>query len=422
MNNSITPIQNQDREVFMDVLRGFAILGIFIANLNSFSFYSANSTDTGPFLIPALDEKMSFLHHMFIEGKFYTIFSFLFGWGIALQIKRGANKGIDVIPTVKRRLIFMLALGFIHLMLWPGDIVFFYAVLGFLLLLFRNYSDKALVWTGLGMVLLPIVLYGAKMQWSWLNAPAGMFYAMGQQIDDVLLGISSEADYRKFAETSGWWEVLKSNVSGFFYRFGYLFFVSRIFKVLGIFLIGYVVGRSDFYKNIDRNKKIIYWVIAIGLGVGLPANYFLAYYMSTFMDDYWALKTNGFYQTLAYALGVAPLGFAYIGLAMLCFQTGLGSKIMTILAPVGKMAFSNYVMHTMIGNFVFLNAGLGWMGKVGPVYYTLFGIFVFIVQIILSTFWLKYFNFGPIEWLWRSATYGKWQTFKKGTHSSVAPE
>ena len=417
-----TPIQNQDREVFMDVLRGFAILGIFIANLNTFSFYSANATETGPFLVPAFDEKMSFLHHMFIEGKFYTIFSFLFGWGIALQIKRGANKGIDVIPTVKRRLIFMSVLGFIHLMLWPGDIVFFYAILGFILLLFINYSDRVLVWTGLGMVLLPIVLYGAKMHWPWLNAPAGMFYATGQQIDNVLLGINSEADYKKFAETAGWWEVLKSNVSGVFYRFGYLFFVSRIFKVLGIFLIGYVIGRSDFYKNFVRNKKIIYWVITIGLVVGLPANYFLAYYMSTFMDDYWTLKTNGFYQTLAYAFGVAPLGFAYIGLAMLCFQTGLGSKIMTILAPVGKMAFSNYVMHTMIGNFVFLNAGLGWMGKVGPVYYTLFGISVFILQIILSTFWLKYFNFGPIEWLWRSATYGKWQTFKKGTSSMVTPD
>jgi len=87
--------------------------------------------------------------------------------------------------------------------------------------------------------------------------------------------------------------------------------------------------------------------------------------------------------------------------------------MMTVLAPVGKMAFSNYIMHSLIGNFVFLNAGLGYMGQVGPLYCTIFGILVFIGQIIFSTIWLKYFNFGPVEWIWRSATYKKWQIFRK---------
>lgn len=414
MNNTTKPIQSQDREIFMDVLRGFAILGIFIANLNNFTFYSSDDNLTGPYLVPEFDKQMSFLHKMFIEGKFYTIFSFLFGWGIALQIKRGRAKGIDVIPTVKRRLSFMLLLGFIHLMIWPGDIVFFYAILGFVLLLFRDYSDRTLLWMGLSMVMMPILLYAAKMQWQWLNAPAALLYGTGQQLDNLMLGIATEADYKKFEETAGWWEILKSNVAGIFYRYGYLFFVSRIFKVLGVFLIGYVIGRSDFYKNIIQNKKIIYWVMASGLLIGLPANYCLAYYMSNYMSDYWALKANGFYQTLAYAFGVAPLGFAYIGIFMLSFQTATGSQIMALMAPVGKMAFSNYVMHSLIGNFIFLNAGLGFMGQVGPVYSTLFGICVFIGQIIFSTIWLKHFNFGPIEWLWRSATYKKWQPMRRG--------
>jgi len=411
---TIKPINTGDREIFMDVLRGFAILGIFIANLNSFTFYSASDNLTGPYLVPEFDKQMSFLHKMFIEGKFYTIFSFLFGWGIALQIKRGRAKGIDVIPTVKRRLSFMLLLGFMHMMIWQGDIVFFYAVLAFVLLLFRKYSDRTLLWFGLGMVMMPIVLYAAKMQWSWVNAPAGLLYEAGQRMDNWIFGLSAEADYKSFFETAGWREVFLGNVSGFFYRFGYLFFVSRIFKVLGIFLIGYAVGRSDFYKNIVQNKKIIYWLIATGLLIGLPANYCLAYYMSNYMSDYWDLNSNGFYQTLAYAFGVAPLGFAYIGIFMLSFQTATGSQIMALMAPVGKMAFTNYVMHSLIGNFVFLNAGLGFMGQVGPVYSTLFGICVFIGQIIFSIIWLKYFNFGPIEWLWRSATYKKWQAMRRG--------
>lgn len=99
---NFAPVQNRDREVFMDVLRGFAILGIFIANLGTgFSWYREDLRLTGPFLLPGLDHKMSFLHHMFIEGKFYSIFSLLFGWGIALQFKRAELKGINAAPTVR---------------------------------------------------------------------------------------------------------------------------------------------------------------------------------------------------------------------------------------------------------------------------------------------------------------------------------
>src|SRR6185436_8623411 len=100
----LSPVEAKEREIFMDVLRGFAILGIFIANLGSgFSWYDESANLTGPFLIKDWDHKMTFLHHMFIEGKFYSIFSLLFGWGIALQIKRGLAKGIDAVPTVRRR-------------------------------------------------------------------------------------------------------------------------------------------------------------------------------------------------------------------------------------------------------------------------------------------------------------------------------
>ena len=98
---------------------------------------------------------------------------------------------------------------------------------------------------------------------------------------------------------------------------------------------------------------------------------------------------------------------------MLAFQNGLGKKILAVFAPVGKMAFTNYILQSLIGNFVFLYAGLGYMGQVGPLYYTLFGIAVFIGQIIICTIWLKYFNYGPLEWLWRSGTYKKWQTLKR---------
>ncbi|MBK7374708.1 MAG: DUF418 domain-containing protein [Ferruginibacter sp.] len=410
---ALTPVQTNEREIFMDVLRGFAILGIFIANLNGLSWYNPEGKITSPYLLPGWDHKMSFLHHMLIEGKFYSIFSLLFGWGIALQIKRGIANGIDPMPTVKRRLLFMLLLGFMHLLIWNGDIVFFYALLSFILLPLRKFSNKILLITGTILILSPILLYWLKMTWPVINRPAELLIQAGINAEGVLVNIKSEEEFMNMMHHGSWWDQLKGNIGGIFFRYQYLVFVSRVPKVLGMFLIGYVLGRSDFYKNIGQHKKTVYWIIGIGLALGLPANYFLADYMSNHMGEYWQLKTKGLYQTIAYALGVVPLSLAYVGLFMLSFQRTAGKKILSVLAPVGKMAFSNYILHSLIGNFVFLGAGLDYMGQVGPVYYSLFGIAVFIVQIILSKTWLKYFNYGPVEWVWRSATYKKWQPFRK---------
>lgn len=346
---TLAPVQTKEREIFMDVLRGFAILGIFIANLGTgFSWYNESAQATGPYLLPELDHKMSFLHHMFIEGKFYSIFSLLFGWGIALQFKRAEQKGINAVPTVRRRLFFMLLLGAVHLLIWPGDIVFFYAMLGFILLPLRKFSNKTLLITGVILVLSPVLLYGLKMSFPELNYPAQKLFDTGNwadvQLNPALKNIKSEEEYMVWIKDQTWWGVLKGNMAGFFYRYGYLFFVSRVPKVLGMFLIGYVVGRSDFYKNILQHKKLLYWVIGIGLVIGLPANFYLARYMTYFNQDYFGLKEKGLYQTIFYALGVVPLAMAYVGLFMLSFQTTAGKKILSILAPVGKMAFSNYIM------------------------------------------------------------------------------
>jgi uncharacterized protein len=247
---AITPVAANEREIFMDVLRGFAILGIFIANLGTgFSWYNEAAGFTGPMFVPFADHKMLFLHHMFIEGKFYSIFSLLFGWGIALQIKRGANRGVDAAPTIRRRLFFMLLLGAMHLLIWPGDIVFFYALLGFILLPLRKLSNKTLLISGVLLVLLPILLYRIKMLWPVFNSPAELMFQTGMMVDNKLNGTDSMEAFMNIIRHGNWWQIFKEDIAGFFFRFGDLFFVSRVPKVLGMFMIGYVVGRSDFYKN-----------------------------------------------------------------------------------------------------------------------------------------------------------------------------
>lgn len=409
----LLPVQAAEREKFMDCLRGFAILGILIANMDGFSWYGEEDGVTSPWLLPKADHTMSFMHHMLIEGKFYSIFSLLFGWGIALQVKRGIASGANYMPTIRRRLFFMLLLGFIHLMIWPGDIVFFYALLSFILLPLRKFSNKTLLILGGLLVLSPILLYWLKMTWPVLNYPSDQMLKWGIQVGGAVSNIHSEEEFFNMMHNGSWWDQIKLNVSGAFFRYNYLFFVSRIPKVLGMFLIGYVIGRSDFYRNLALNKKTVYWIIGLGLAIGLPANYIMADYMSNGQGEYWQLKTKGLYETIAYALGVAPLALAYVGMLMLAFQSVIGKKIFSVFAPVGKMAFSNYIMHSLVGSFIFLGPGLDYMGKVGPVYFTILALIIFTAQIIISGIWLRYFNYGPVEWLWRSATYGKWQQMRK---------
>lgn len=408
---TIKPTLLKDREVFMDVLRGIAILGIFIANLAFFSFYS--SKVEGHYTNPGIDKQMSFLHAMFIEGKFYSIFSLLFGWGIALQISRSKTDDNTTTKFIKRRLWFMLLLGGVHLIfIWSGDIVAFYAMIGFILIALRKKSNKTLLITGIVLMLSPILLYFLKMNFLWLNAPAGFLREASNYLQEHFARITKTYSRRELIKNGNFLDTIKATMATVPFRFAYLFFVSRIPKVLGMMLIGFVIGRSGFYKQIQQYKKQLIWAVFIGLIISIPANYMLAHFMEN-QDKYWGLEIEGWYETLAYAFGVAPLALVYTIILALLFQQKVIHKILLLIAPVGKMAFTNYIMHSIIGIIIFYGIGFGYMQQVGPFAWTILAVMVFIFQIIVSTIWLRYFEFGPIEWAWGSFTYGKQQKMRK---------
>jgi uncharacterized protein len=412
MTSTHHPVHNNERIIIMDALRGIAILGIFIANLGSgFSFYNESAVNTGPYF-HSLDKPFLFWHHMLIEGKFYSIFSFLFGWGFAIQIARSEVKGISPTSFMKRRISFMFLLGLAHLLLlWSGDIVAFYAMVGFVLLWIRNWKDKKLFITAIICILLPAILYFLKMKFPVLLAPSGFLFATGEAIDKSISGVSGFEEFIARLKTGNYLFQLKTLLPGVFYRNGDLLFQDRFFKVLGMFIIGYLMGRNGRYKTLLINKSLLLKVAVIGLTIGLPANYILVTYMNK--GGYYQMNMDGMIQTLAYTAGVSTLALAYISLFFLMALTKPGMRVIKILQPAGKMAFSNYILHSIIGSFIFYGIGFGLVGEVGPVYYTVLAGIVFAGQIVLSTVWLHYFNYGPVEWLWRSATYKKWQPLKK---------
>jgi uncharacterized protein len=403
-----SPISLNEREKFMDALRGFAILGIFIANLIGLSLYNAGDTTKG-FHFGEWDEHMMFLQHMFIEGKFYSIFSLLFGWGLALQVKRSSIGTGKVSPLIIRRLLFMFLIGVIHVaVIWNGDIIALYALVGFVLLLFIRLDPKKQVVLGIISILIPILSYWLKMQNAFFNKPADFFHAVCAKLDSELLGISTPEDFANLIRRGSLTELIIYNFDGAFYRFGDLIFQSRIFKVLGMFLIGYALGGSGYFKTLLGRPRSLWIIAAIGITVGLPANYMLAKFMET-PGNYLQLKIEGLHQTIVYAVGVVPLSLAYVSLLALLFRSRRGNRIMTFLIPVGKMALTNYIFHSLFCIVIFFGIGFGYMGTLGPIAWTVFAMLVFVVQIIYSTIWLKYFQFGPLEWLWRSLTYRKSQ-------------
>jgi uncharacterized protein len=398
----------------MDALRGFAILGIFIVNLSGLSLYDANDTSHG-WHFGALDRKMFFLHHVFLEGKFYSIFSLLFGWGLALQIKRTRSElsTIKVSPIIIRRLIVMFLIGLIHLMLiWSGDIIALYALIGFVLLSFRRISPRGLLILGTVSILAPVLVYGLRMHFPVLNKPSDYLVALGESLDQKLLGISKPEEFANLLRNGSLTDLIIYNFDGAFFRFGDLIFQSRFFKVLGMFLVGYSLGISGYFKILLENRRMLLIVVALGLTIGLPANYLLAEFMRT-PANYRQSKIEGLYQTIVYAVGVAPLALAYVCLLALTFRNRVWHRIMKLFMPVGKMALTNYIFHSVSCLVVFYGVGFGLMGTLGPIAWTVYALVVFVCQIIFSTLWLQFFQFGPLEWIWRSLTYGKIQPISR---------
>lgn len=401
MKESTRPLPApHEREVFMDALRGFAILGIFIANLNYLSLNFGKSE--GLFHL-AWDDEVSFWKKVFFEGKFYSIFSLLFGWGFALQYQKTIDSGITGSGMLFRRLWGMLLLGLMHMvLLWFGDIVAFYALLALLCLYpVRRVAPKKLAIIGGVFILLPIAHYAAM---KWIPAfrfPYEWLFKTGAELDEKL-GIDFSAP--PVEQTQTWWQIWKINVSGFFFRYGGLYFESRFFKVLGMFYIGYALGRNYYYRRVLNDKALLKKIAGVGLLVALPLNVLLAYLMKN-NRAYENLETAGLYQTIVYALAVAPLALGYVALLALGWQQKLFHNTLRVLQPVGKMAFSNYMLQSLSCLLIFTGIGLGYAQQLGHFYQLIFGVLFFGLQVLFSHGWLYFFRFGPVEWVWRCMTY-----------------
>ena len=396
--SQISPISSQERIEILDVLRGLAIGGILIGNMQWFSGYGMmpeSLAANGAFA----DRVTHFLVHFFVEGKFYSIFSFLFGFGFALQIARAEERGDRDASLFKRRLFWLLVIGLLHAyLLWAGDILSIYAVMGFLLILFRRKTDESLLKWAFALLAIPILTYILLYILFVAFVPPEAI----ARFDAGKLDFWNQA-VQKVRQSNYLQIITDFNLNYIVGRYAGLIFEMRLPKILAMFLLGFYAYRRGFFQNLSNHQPFIRRVLVYGLVLGLIGN--IAFAWLAGHEAVIPPTPAGIIGVISYAFGVPALAFFFIALVATLWQEAAWRRGLAFLAPVGQMALTNYLLQTVICVFIFYGYGFGQYGKFGATAATLTALAIFLFQILLSALWLKYFNYGPMEWIWRQLTY-----------------
>lgn len=399
--NDISPVKTSERFIILDALRGFALLGICMANFPEFSLYTFLSPEAAASMSTAVQDKITrYLLYIFVDGKFYTLFSLLFGIGFSIIIRNAERKGVNGFRIFYRRMGMLMLFGLLHLMfIWSGDILLLYALLGMLLPLFRQMPDKKLLGWALFFLILPI---GVDLVCEITRTNLALPFIRLQETYCAEYGINGTNFAYWLHDAEDYGTVFQFLVQGACVRMQEFIIGNRYFKVLGLFLVGFYIGRNRIYADLEGRKNLLVKVCRLGLIIGLPCS--LLYAWSSMGGH----PLSDTLHSLFYFISVYPLGFAYAAGLCLLYLRVKSLSIWKWLAAPGRMALTNYIGQSVIGMFLFYGIGLGWGSTIGLLQTEVIVLAVFLFQMLFSRLWLSGFKFGPLEWIWRMLTYGKW--------------
>ena len=392
---AVLPIR--ERIPALDALRGVAVGGILLANVLVFFGLVFLSPDRAAALSNTTADHIAlFLERVLVDGKFYSVFSLLFGVGFGIQLARGGDAAL---PRFRRRLRILLGIGAVHaLLIWAGDILMLYALLGFTMPWFARKSDRALLRWTLILLAIPTTLYVVALS-GWILSGSASSAAAGS-------GGSMPATVLGFFErigTGGLKDALVGNLVFLAGRWADLFATVRFPKVLGMFVLGLWTVRTGIaVAPADNRGTLVRWR-ALGWGIGLPANVIGAWAIEHW--PYLPPSIGGLLGVVMQAVGVPMLALGYAATVTLLVIDG--RRLISAFAPVGRMALTNYLMHSIICVTLSYGFGLGLWWRIGGAKAIAIAAAIIVVQIPLSAWWLSRFRFGPVEWVWRRLTYGR---------------
>jgi uncharacterized protein len=391
MTSERSPTAPSDRVVGLDALRGFALLGILVINIRVFSMPEIvlfNPTAYGDFT--GANYWAWLAGHVLVKQKFITLFTLLFGAGVALFVR---NRERDDDPAVRlhlRRSLWLVAFGLAHAyLLWYGDILVAYGVTALFVVAARDWDARKLAVVGTALLAIPSVL-------EVLSALAASPEQLAASWQPAESAIQSEVEtYR-----SGWLAQMDHRVSSSVYRQTAGYLASTGWRTAGLMLYGMALFRTGVMTN-ERSAGFYRRLVAVGGTVGL----------ATILAGVWFIEANDWaaavalYWTQFNYWGSIPLAGAYLGLVMLYAKWRPAGVVTRWLAAVGRTAFSNYIFQTVVATSIFYGHGLGLFGRVSRVEALGIVVAIWAVQVPLSVLWLRYFRYGPLEWLWRALTY-----------------
>jgi len=411
-----------DRIESLDVLRGFALLGILLVNIVAFGLVSSAFLDPGIYLTPigGIDYIVWAFIELSSEGAMRTLFSILFGAGVVLFVTGSTAKSGWL---HYRRNFWLLVFGLInaYIFLWPGDILVTYALSGFVLWFVRNWKARSLL-----ILATFLILIGSLQNFAMKNT----LEIARDAAEEMKISISKGEEFSE--ETAAWaqgWidyeednqaeidnipNEIKKRTSSYSSAYEYnlekanemIYFVLPFFLFLDALMM-MVIGMALFKLGVlDGGRDIKFYIrmMCIGFLTGISINAYEVLLITNSNMD--IIETNPYFR-FTYHFGRLFMGLGYLGLVILLIKIEKLESLRFRLACVGRMALTNYLMHSVIALFIFTGAGLGLLGKFSWSQLYLFVLLIWVIQLYISPLWLKYFYFGPVEWLWRLLTYLK---------------
>lgn len=384
--------QSKKRILAVDALRGFAVMGIILLhNIEHFNYYSFPEAPS-PFM-KSLDTSLwNFLFFSF-SGKAYAIFALLFGFTFYLQSHSAAKRGEDFKNRYMWRLLLLLGFGFINSLFFPGEILVLYAILGFILVPVRH-------WTNRSLLVLAIILMLQPLDWIKVfvglsdpsYAPEQMIYSLG----DVYPQLGGDS----------FWEMIKANfVAGQLASLNWAWCYGRVFQTCSLFILGMLLGRLGYFRfatDDEQKRSARFWIRM--LCVSLPLAVVLYYFKELVfacVDQKLVLESlktilNSWYNLF--------FMFSMVAAFLLLYWVNEG-RIQRILAPYGQMSLTDYITQSVIGSFLYYGYGLELHKVCGTTYSLLIGICFLILQVIFAHWWFRHFKRGPLETVWHKLTW-----------------
>jgi uncharacterized protein len=397
----------------IDALRAFALLGIVINHV-SIEYVAGFIPDGYTNQFSALDRFVAQGADILTFGKFFTIFSFLFGLSFAIQISSATARSDGFTLRFLWRLAILFGIGFVHSMFYSGDILCIYAVLGLVLLACRKLGNKALVVTGLFLVLnIPTQILRVA---SYRNPPsAAELQAEKQREQQFLSQAARDFNTKRFGTVN---EVVALNMaSGFQMRLLFQLMTGRLFITAGLFLLGFAAGRASLFVDSPHNRHFFRRLLIASAAAAVIATPLAWILNPTIFGD--PRQFPVLLGLILFDVHQATLSAVYLaGFTLLYWKRPTGP--LRALVPAGQMGLTVYLTQSVAGVLAFFGFGLGLMGKMGITLEIALAVAFYGFQIWLAGLWMRRFRLGPVEWLWRTLTYGRLQKFRRTTDAARA--